>query len=72
MRNEKCFECLFFKNIDSNRGDGECHCNPPIPNYRTREGIFPIVKGDNWCGDYTYCKKDQYSGEVVVKLGEVK
>lgn len=50
-----CAECYYFRHIDSKNAPepanddnkwGTCHVNPPVG----KDGGFPQVKGDDFCG----------------------
>jgi hypothetical protein len=50
--NETCSTCKWSC---INNGDTECRCNSPsVEAGRNGVRLFPLVSGDDWCGDWEY------------------
>lgn len=54
-----CYECVWFHYPNGGKPkiflsfvEGECRASSPIVGGRNSGGIFPIMKSEDWCGDY--------------------
>jgi hypothetical protein len=56
---KSCYDCVFFKEIPVEEGDGECRALPPRLQGQTINGLeypethnraWPRVNQDDWCG----------------------
>jgi len=51
-----CKQCTFFygakEKLNSNTTTGECRARPPIMTDAENFGVWPLVTGEGWCGEF--------------------
>lgn len=55
----KCKTCEYFK--DHGSSVGECRKTRPESNKVTNQAQWPLVKADDWCGDFRQCLVDIFN-----------
>ena len=49
---EQCVGCEYFRRNGHSAGAGECRRYPAVVFESKAWGEWPLVRDDNWCGEY--------------------